>query len=722
VALRRPEKALTTPVTDRIVAIVDPYDAGSMLAPAFAEQGVAAVMVGSTPGIAPGEGVTFDPATFRDVLPWREDVAETIAALRDVGVEHVIAGSERGVELADRLNEALGLPGNGTRLSEARRDKARMIEEVGRHGIRVPRQIQSDRLDEILAWIEAGSHWPAVLKPCRAKGSDGVRLCASPEEVARAFKAVHGQIDRLGFRNETLLAQEFLAGREYVIDTVSHEGRHRLAALWAYGKPAPGFESIGLLSTKALLSPDGPLADMLFGFAVRVLEALEIRHGAGHIEVIVDADGPVLVEIGARLHGGPPAHLMARAATGTSQLDLLVQSCLDPAAFLESVDDRYAMVGGAVMALLRDAELKGEIEALPSARIVWNDLSGDTPPAVAGLATLIHPDPAVVAADLEIVTGGIACEILDRRDAIEAIAPEWRALLGRSRCNRAFSGPTWYLAALEVWPEQVPRVIVARRAGQLAGIFPLVWQPEDETARFATRLSDYNDLIVADGDMAAARRLMIFARHRFPNLELNCIRMDSNCALAGVEAPVLAEKKSTCPIADLSGGYEGWFASRSPGFQRELALVIRRAARNGIVARRLDPERDTGVDPAAFFIEMQRARFGERSLFLRDPATRAFVDAALGDLWREGVVPLFGLWAGERLIGVNICMLGADSLGNWNAGFIADFATFSPGMLMANAAVSEACALGLAEFDYLRGTETYKRRWCSGEREIGRLP
>jgi CelD/BcsL family acetyltransferase involved in cellulose biosynthesis len=118
---------------------------------------------------------------------------------------------------------------------------------------------------------------------------------------------------------------------------------------------------------------------------------------------------------------------------------------------------------------------------------------------------------------------------------------------------------------------------------------------------------------------------------------------------------------------------------------------------------------------------MQRARFGDRSLFLRDPAARAFVTAALPELWREGGAPLFGLWAGNRLIGLNICMRGADSLGNWNAGFLAEFATFSPGMLMADAAVREACALGMAEFDYLRGVETYKLRWCSGQREIGRL-
>ena len=705
-----------------MVAIVDPYDAGSMLAPAFAEQGVAAVMVASTREIPREAAASFEPAAFSHLLFWRDDTNEIVSALRDHGVERVIAGSERGVALADRLGELLGVPGNGTGLSEARCDKLRMIEEAGGHGIRVPRQIKSDRLEAILLWIDAGGHWPAILKPRRAKGSEGVRLCQSKEEVADAFHAIHGRTDILGHRNETVLAQHYLRGREYVIDTVSLDGRHRLAALWAYGKPVPDYATVGLLSTKELLPPEGPLADMLFAFAVRVLDALEIRHGAGHCEVIVDEEGPTLVEIGARLHGGPPAHLMSRAATGTSQLDLLVQSCAEPAAFLDGISRHYDLTGGAAMALLRDDHLRGEIENLPSAqRIAWNAPPGEPQPPVAGVATLIHPDRDVVAADLEIVTGGIACDLLDRRDLVEAIAPEWRALLDRSRCNRAFGGPAWYLAALDAWPDLSPLVIAGRRDGRLVGIFPLVRHKQEETAGFATLLSDYNDLVVADGDVAAARRLMMFARARFARLDLTCIRADSSCALAEGRAPVLVEKKFVCPTADLSGDYERWFAARSPGFQRELALVIRRAARNGIVARRLDPERDTDVDPGAVFLEMQRARFGERSLFLRDPAAQAFVTGMLPALWREGSVLLFGLWAGEALIGMNICMLGADSLGNWNAGFLADFATFSPGMLMADAAVREACALGLAEFDYLRGLETYKLRWCAGRREIGRL-
>lgn len=701
----------------RAVAIVDPYDAGTMLASAFAERGVAAVMVGSTPEVPDSEAVSFDPESFARLLPWSGDPDATVAALREIGVGQVIAGSERGVELADRLAEALDLPGNGTRLSAARRDKLRMIETAAAHGIRTPRQVATDSLDALLAWIDAEGGWPAVVKPRRAKGSEGVRLCATRDEAARAFAAIQGTTDRLGSANATVLAQQYLSGREYVVDTVSVDGRHRLAALWAYGKPPPGFVNVGLLATKQLLPAEGPLAETLLGFAVRVLDALGIRHGAGHCEVIVDGEGPALVEIGARLHGGPPAHLMCRAATGTSQLDLLVRSCVDPEGFLAEGSSRYALAGGAAMALLRDDRLRGVAEALPSAqRVVWNAPAGAPQPSVAGLATLVHADPAEVAADLEIVTGGIACELLTDRAAIEAMRPAWRTLLERSRANRAFSGPGWYRAALDTAPGHSRLLVTASRAGQLAGILPLA-RDEAGTARFATPLGDYNDAIVAEGDLAAARALMLFARRNFRALELGCVRPDSACVRAD-PAAALVEKRFACPFADLSAGYDAWLATRTPGFRRDLAQLERRAVRAGLTAGRLE----RGIpDIAARFLGFHRDRFGERSLFVRDAAARAFVGQALPDLLDEGSAILFALKAGGRIVGLNLCMRGADSLGYWNAGFDSAFAALSPGTLMIHAALREACTLGLAELDFLRGAEAYKTRWCTGTREIGRL-
>ncbi|PHY21105.1 GNAT family N-acetyltransferase [Caulobacter sp. BP25] len=702
----------------RIVAIVDPYDAGSMLAPAFASRGVAAVMIGSTPEVPASEAVTFDPASFAHLPPWSADIAQTITMLRRLGVARVIAGSERGVELADRLAEALALPGNGTRLSTARRDKLRMSETVAAQAIRTPRQIASNSLETLLAWIDTEGGWPAILKPRRAKGSEGVRLCATPDEAARAFAAISGRTDRLGSANETVLAQQFLKGREYVVDTVSLDGRHRLAALWAYGKPTPDFATVGLLATKQLLPAEGPLAEALFDFAAQVVDALGIRHGAGHCEIIVDEHGPALVEIGARLHGGPPAHLMSRAATGTSQLDLLVESHVDPDRFAADITSRYVLTGSTAMALLRDDQLRGEIETLPSIQhLVWNAAPGAPQPPVAGLATLIHADPAEVAADLEIATGGIICRLITDRDAIETLAPEWRALLGRSRANRAFSGPDWYLAALDATPGLSPQLVVASRGGQLAGILPLADDASRGSTGFATPLADYNDVIVACGDLATARRLMRFARHRFSALEVGCVRRDADGLRAEPRA-VLTEKKFTCPFADLSSGYDAWLASRTPRFRRDLAQLERRAARAGLSAAPLER---APPDLAARFLDFHQDRFGERSLFARDPTARAFVEQALPRLCQTGVVVPFALRAGDRILGLNLCMRGADNLGYWNAGFDAAFASFSPGALMIHAALREACALGLAELDFLRGAEAYKARWCTGAREIGTL-
>lgn len=698
------------------VAIVDPYDAGANLALAFAKEGVSAIMVGSTPDIAPQEGTVFDPDTFRRLLFWQGDLAQLIETLRLEGVTHVLAGSERGTILTDHLAEALGLPGNGTALSQARRDKFVMIEQARRAGIRTPPQIQSDRLDDIFDWIDQHCALPVVLKPPQSKGADGVRLCRSRDAVAKAFGYIYGQIDTMGHINHAVLAQGYSRGAEYVVDTVSLNGRRRLAGIWVYGKPEADYDTIGLISTKELLSADSPLAESLFAFAAQVLDALGIIHGAGHCEIIVDKHGPVLVEAASRLHGGPAAHRMSLEAIGFSQMDLLVQSCLQPNQFLADLHHRYHLPGGAVMALLRDKALQGMIETLPSARTVgWNDEAEATPHAVLGLATLIHPERAVVVADLNIIT--CRYDTIKTRAAVETLAPAWHALLRRSNCNRAFGSPAWYLAALDAQPHISPLVITAYRNNDLVGVLALV--EDNQICRFATNLSDYNDAVVSAGDHATAQGLLLYAKRHPPRLELefDCVRADA--ALAGTAS--LSEPTTVCPFADISKGYQVWLETRSKGFRSTLKAAEKRAAANGLFVERLAPSRHGHLDLSDLFIEFHRERFGAASLFAHTPTAAAFVKNALPRLFQAGDAMVFGLWARDQLIGLNLCMVGATSLGYWNAGFKSAFAQFSPGTLMIHAALREAVACGFAEFDFLRGPEAYKMKWTTDSRTIDRL-
>jgi CelD/BcsL family acetyltransferase involved in cellulose biosynthesis len=91
--------------------------------------------------------------------------------------------------------------------------------------------------------------------------------------------------------------------------------------------------------------------------------------------------------------------------------------------------------------------------------------------------------------------------------AAERIVPLWNGLLDRSTCNRAFSSPIWFLATCQVQPELAPWLALAWRGENLAGVLPLAIRSETSEAIFPSLRSDYHDIVVADGDMAAAEGL-----------------------------------------------------------------------------------------------------------------------------------------------------------------------------------------------------------------------
>ena len=121
-----------------------------------------------------------------------------------------------------------------------------------------------------------------VLKPTDSAGSDGVKLCHSIDEAKEHFQhlltveAVNG-----GFNTE-VLCQEFLRGKEYVIDHVSRNGVHKTMAVWVYDKrPRNGsqFVYFGMWP----IDPESEEAKMLIPYTRGVLDALGMKHGVSCI-------------------------------------------------------------------------------------------------------------------------------------------------------------------------------------------------------------------------------------------------------------------------------------------------------------------------------------------------------------------------------------------------------------------------------------------------------
>merc|ERR1711920_22501 len=132
-----------------------------------------------------------------------------------------------------------------------------------------------------------------------------------------------------------VLCQEFLKGKEYVIDHVSRDGVHKCVMVWVYDKrPTNGaaFVYYGMIPVDA----NSALAKQLIQYTRGVLDALKLNNGPTHGEVMMTADGPCMVEMNCRAHGWDGAWVpLAKMLTGGyyAQPGVAVDSHVAPNAF-----------------------------------------------------------------------------------------------------------------------------------------------------------------------------------------------------------------------------------------------------------------------------------------------------------------------------------------------------------------------------------------------------
>ncbi|WP_435191958.1 ATP-grasp domain-containing protein [Streptomyces sp. bgisy126] len=337
---------MSTPQGRRpVVAIVDAFSTASHLAPLFHAQGYDCLHVQSLEQPPAVFGASFRPQDFLATVVHHGEVADTLAAIAPYAPVALLAGAEIGVELADVLSEALDLRTNGTALSTARRDKFRMVETVGAAGVPVADQILATDLDSLLAWY-GDTDRSVVLKPVRSALNDGVFFCSTEEEVRTAFGSLVGADSALGLRNDAVVAQEYLVGAEYYVNTVSLDGKHYVCDLWK--TQHLGVNGVrDLLGGSALMVRQGPEQDLLAAYAFSVLDALGIENGPAHTELKLTPQGPRLVETGARVCGAM-LPLLTRNAIGESQLEWTVLAYTDPEAFEARRHTDYEVVRHAV--------------------------------------------------------------------------------------------------------------------------------------------------------------------------------------------------------------------------------------------------------------------------------------------------------------------------------------------------------------------------------------
>lgn len=304
------------------VLIVEPVSAGTLLVSAAHRAGHRVTVVSAN------QGERSLPDSLRDIVDLvlvvngndEDKVMETVVRAHEQRpFDAVLPGFEYYVPLVARIAARLGLPALSEEAALRLRHKHLMREALGRAGVLIPRfrLIDTSRSpSETEAAIDAATAhvgFPCVVKPVDLAGSVLVRKASTVAEVRDAVTRIAScpvaDLDRSP--QPFALIEEYIGGPEYSVEGyVSADGPSIVSVTRKRLGAEPHFVETGHVVSAADTAEPGP---GLVEYVMESVRVLGLDKGVFHAEVRSGPNGPVLMEVGARLPGDQICRLLELA-------------------------------------------------------------------------------------------------------------------------------------------------------------------------------------------------------------------------------------------------------------------------------------------------------------------------------------------------------------------------------------------------------------------------
>ena len=352
-----------------------------------------------------------------ELIHEKNDYSETLDMVREYNPSIVIPGSEKGVRLATRLANDLKLKCNPIENLDAITLKDKMQDKIAEKGLRHIRGKAIHTIEEAIQYYDEEGFEEVVVKPTYSAGSVGVKICLNKQEMIDSLNELFEEVNVYGNKLTEFVIQERIDGEEYVVNTVSCNGKHRVTLLWKYHKvktPEGGQIYDYMESINELGLGEADLID----YAYDVADALDIRYGPIHGEYMIDENGPVLIEVNCRPCGFNLDSEYLDMISGQHETDSVLDAYLNPEKFEYEYNKGYNLYAhGALKFFIvpkdivaRSSPMKYISSHLESHYKTSSDIMIDEAKyfvktqdleTAGGTVYLTHPDGEVIGRDIE---------------------------------------------------------------------------------------------------------------------------------------------------------------------------------------------------------------------------------------------------------------------------------------------------------------------------------
>jgi biotin carboxylase len=232
---------------------------------------------------------------------------------RRAPVDRIVNYTERDTDKTVAIGTVLGLATPGAETYHLIANKIAMRERLAAAGVdrtaaslvRTPTQVR--RFAE-----HAG--YPLICKPAGGVGSRGVRRISGPDDIPAALEWARAAVPALDC--PAVMVEQFHTGAEYSVEALSENGEHVIACITRKFLGPAHFVEVGHVLPAEL---DAATTRSVEHTVRAALDALGIRDGVTHTEVICTGDRVHIVETHLRPAGDQIPYLLAHVRS----IDLL---------------------------------------------------------------------------------------------------------------------------------------------------------------------------------------------------------------------------------------------------------------------------------------------------------------------------------------------------------------------------------------------------------------
>ncbi|KAA9013826.1 ATP-grasp domain-containing protein [Niallia endozanthoxylica] len=245
------------------------------------------------------------------------DKEKVYSAARDFSADGVMTlATDMPVRSVAYATNKLNLPGISFDTACKSTDKGEMIKTFKEQGVASPWFYIINDYNMLKKYIKE-IRYPCIIKPVDNAGSRGVMLANDEHELLKAYP-----YSLQCSRNGKVIIEEFMQGPEVSVETMTIDGETTVLNITdKLTTGSPHFVEMGH-SQPSILSEYDKIK--ITELAKQAVNAIGINIGPAHVEIILTAEGPKLVELGARMGGDCITTHLVPLSTGIDMVGLTI--------------------------------------------------------------------------------------------------------------------------------------------------------------------------------------------------------------------------------------------------------------------------------------------------------------------------------------------------------------------------------------------------------------